>query len=301
MLTLPAAGTIAGVAQTGATVTCTIMGMELNAGTEVYKILDQRQLASSVATIYTVPGGTQAFIKTIMVVNTAATTQTFQLFAGGTAAANAITSVLTLPPGGCATYEDGDGWMVLDNFGRVLQSSVAGFLSSSLVADTASQTSTTEAIVSPVLTIPANYCTPGTVVDFKLAFSAAQGGTANTTPGILFQLRWGGIAGTVICSVGTITPATTLAATAGDLEGALIIRTIGASGTCKGVMRVADPRGTRVAAGDIPVKVGMSAAGSGVVIDTTAQKDLVITCKTTVADASAITFGTTGFFNVERQ
>jgi hypothetical protein len=40
----------------------------------------------------------------------------------------------------------------------------------------------------------------------------------------------------------------------------------------------------------------MSVAGTGVVIDTTAQKDLVITSKTTVADAAAITFGTAGYF-----
>lgn len=301
MLTLAAADTLAGVAQTTTTVTCTIFGMELNAGVETYKVLDQRQLATSAATIYTVPGSTTAFVKSILVVNTSVSaTQTFQLFRGGTAQANAITPVITMPIGGAASYEDGGAWTIYDNFGRMATSITAGLLAATLLADTANQTSTTEAIVSPVLTIPANYCTAGTTIDFKLAFSAAQGATANTTPGILFQLRWGGIAGTVICSVGTITPATTLAALAGALDGAIIIRTIGASGTSKGYMRVTDPRGTRVAAGDQASKVGMSAAGTGVVIDTTAAKDLVITCKTTVADASAITFGTAGYFVVER-
>lgn len=300
MLTLPAAGTLAGVAQSAATVTCTIMGMELNAGVEVYKILDQRQLANAAATIYTVPSSTQAFIKTILVVNTAGTLQTFQLFCGGTAAANAITPVVTLPPGGCATYEDGDGWQIYDNFGRFLTSQVSAFIGASLTSDTASQTSTAEAIVSPVLTVPANYATVGMSIDFQLAFSAAQGAIANTTPGILFQLRWGGLAGTVICSVGTITPATLLAALAGSLSGTFVFRTLGASGTCKGMLIVTDPRGTRVAAGDMATKIGMSVAGTGVVIDTTAQKDLVITCKTTVADAAAITFGTAGYFVVEK-
>jgi hypothetical protein len=47
-------------------------------------------------------------------------------------------------------------------------------------------------------------------------------------------------------------------------------------------------------------KNGMSAAGSGVVINTTTSNDLVITCKTTVADAAAITFGTGGYFVVEK-
>jgi hypothetical protein len=208
--------------------------------------------------------------------------------------------VLTLPIGGAAVYEDGQGWQVFNNFGQSMTSTTAGFITSSLVADTGNQTSTVEAIVSSVLTVPAGYCTAGTIIDFQLAFSAAQGATANTTPGILFQLRWGGIGGTIIASVGTITPGTLLAATAGLLDGFLIIRTIGASGTAKAAMTVTDPRGTRVTAGDMASKNGMSAAGGGVTLNTTTQNDLVITCKTTVADASAITFGTGGYFVVER-
>jgi hypothetical protein len=301
VLTLAAADTLAGVAQTVSTVTCTLFGMELAAGVETYKVLDQRQLATSAATIYTVPGSTTAFVKSILIVNTSTSaTQTFQMFRGGTAAANAISPIFILPIGGTAVYEDGDGWQVYDNLGRMMTSTTAGLLAAVLTADTANQTSTTEAIVSPVLTIPANYCSAGTLIGIRLVFSAAQGATANTTPGILFQLRWGGIAGVVIASVGTITPATLLAATAGMLWGTMTIRTIGASGTAKAGMSVIDPRGTRVAAGDMASKAGMSAAGTGVVIDTTAAKDLVITCKTTVADASAITFGTAGSFVLER-
>jgi hypothetical protein len=301
MLTLAAADTLAGVAQTATTVTCTVFGMELNATTETYKTLDQRQLANAAATIYTAPGSTTTFIKTILLVNTNTTlTQTVQMFTSGTSAADAITPVFTLAAGGSAVYEDGNGWTFYDNFGRTMTTTVPGILSASLTADTANQTSTTEAIVSPVLTVPANYCTAGTTIDFQLAASAAQGATAQTTPGHLFQLRWGGIGGTVIASVGTITPATLLAATALLLDGFIVIRTIGASGTVKAGMTVTDPRGTRIAAGDMTSKNGMSAAGTGVVIDTTTAKDLVITSKTTVADASAIVFGTAGFFVVER-
>lgn len=301
MLLLAAADTLAGVAQQASEVTCTIFGMELNAGTEVYKVLDQRQLAAAVATIYTAPGSTQAFIRSIMVVNTdVANTNTFQLFRGGTAAANAITPLFVLPPGGCAVYEDGVGWTVFNNLGQALQSTTAGNISSILTADTATQTSTTEAIVSSVLTVPANYLTAGATIDFQLAFSCAQGAVAQTTPGHLFQLRWGGVAGVVIASVGTITPATLLAATAGLIDGFFTVRTIGATGTAKGAMTVTDPRGTRIAAGDMTSKNGMSAAGTGVVIDTTAAKDLVITSKTTVADAAALVFGTAGYMLLER-
>ena len=300
MLTLAATDTLAGVASAASQVTCTIFGMELNAGTEVYKVLDQRQLASSAATIYTVPGSTTTFVKTIMVVNNDTVQRTFQLFRGGTAAANAVTPVYTLSPGCSAVYEDGSGWRFFSNLGQVLSSLVVASLASALTSDTGNQTSTTEAIVSPVLTIPANYLTAGTIIDFQLVFSCAQGATAQTTPGHLFQLRLGGLTGTVIASVGTITPATLLAATAGLLDGVLVIRTIGASGTCKAGMTVTDPRGTRIAAGDMTSKNGMSAAGTGVVINTTIANDLVITSKTTVADASAIVFGTSGFFLVEK-
>lgn len=300
MITLAAADTLAAGASAATLLTSTVFGMELNGTTEVYKVLDQRQLAAAPATIYTAPGSTTTFIKSIMVVNNDTALRTFQFFRGGTAAANVITPVMTLGPGGSAVYEDGLGWAFYDNLGRLLMSPTLQLLTASLVADTGNQTSTTEAIVSCVLTIPANYLTVGTVIDFQMSFSCAQGATAQTTPGHLFQLRYGGLAGTVIASVGTITPATLLAATAGLLDGFLIVRTLGASGTCKAGMTVTDPRGTRIAAGDMTSKNGMSAAGAGVTINTTTQNDLVVTSKTTVADASAIVFGTGGYFVIEK-
>jgi hypothetical protein len=120
MLTLAAADTLAGVASSATIVTSTVFGMELNAGTEVYKVLDQRQLAAAAGTIYTVPASTTAFIKSIHVVNNDSVTRTFQYFRGGTAAVNAITPVITLPIGGMAIYEDGGGWTVYDSTGKSL-------------------------------------------------------------------------------------------------------------------------------------------------------------------------------------
>ena len=113
MITLAAADTIAGGADAATKVTVTIFGMELNGTTETYKALYQGQLGATAATIYTVPGSTQTFIRSISVVNTdASASHTFQLFRGGTAAANAITPVYTLAAGGMATYEDGLGWSI---------------------------------------------------------------------------------------------------------------------------------------------------------------------------------------------
>lgn len=113
MFTLAAADTLAGGADAASKVTVTVFGMTLNGTTEAYSVLYQGQLASTAATIYTVPGSTQAFIRSISVVNTdVSASHTFQLFRGGTAAANAITPIFTLAAGGSATYEDGVGWSV---------------------------------------------------------------------------------------------------------------------------------------------------------------------------------------------
>lgn len=298
MLTLAAADTLAGVAQTAGTVTLTFFGMEFNSGTstENYKALFQGQLPIAAATQYTVPASNIALIRSMVLVNTSATlTQTVQLFRGGTAQANAITPVMTLPPSGMAVYEDGDGWKILDSSGNILWRMGNGLAMAFLNASTANQTSTTEAIVSPVLTIPANYCKVGALIEFVLGFSGAQGAVAQTTPGMLFQLRWGGLAGTIIGSVGTITPATLLAATPGYLRGTLQILSPGAAGACRSTMTVTDPRGTRVAAGDMPTKANNTGPTA---IDTTAAKDLVITHKATVADAAAITFGFTGYIGI---
>jgi hypothetical protein len=122
MLTIAASDTIAGVAGAASKVTCTIFGMELttSSSAETYKVLDQRQLASSAATIYTATANGPTFIKSILVVNTdTATPYTFQLFRGGTAAANAITPVFMLPAGCAAAYEDGQGWQMYDSNGRL--------------------------------------------------------------------------------------------------------------------------------------------------------------------------------------
>ena len=120
MITLAAADTLAGGASVASQLTSTIFGMELNAGVEVYKVLDQRQLAASPATIYTVPASTTTFIKSIMVVNNDTVSRTFRLFRGGTANANALTPNFSLLPGGAALYEDALGWRFFNSAGQVL-------------------------------------------------------------------------------------------------------------------------------------------------------------------------------------
>lgn len=163
MLTLEAAQTLAAGASAASQVTSTVFGMELTAGpTETYKVLDQRQLASSAATIYTVPGSTTTFVKTITVVNNDTTARTFQYFVSGTAAADAITPAISVPAGGMAIYEDGQGWTVYDSSGLILNSvtSAIGLVSTTRVnADVANATTTVAAIADLDQVLgPGTYC-----------------------------------------------------------------------------------------------------------------------------------------------
>jgi hypothetical protein len=120
MIVLAAADTLAGGASVASMLTSTVFGMELASGVETYKVLDQRQLAASPATIYTVPASTAAFIKSIMVVNNDSVPRTFQYFRGGTAAVNALTPPFTLGSGWAAVYEDGQGWRFYNSTGQLL-------------------------------------------------------------------------------------------------------------------------------------------------------------------------------------
>jgi len=121
MITLAAADTLAAGASAATELTSTVFGMELNGTTEVYKVLDQRQLAAAPATIYTAPTSTTAFIKSIVVVNNGTVVRTFSYYRGGTAAENKITPTFSLLPQGVAVYEDGMGWTFYNSAGQLLQ------------------------------------------------------------------------------------------------------------------------------------------------------------------------------------
>lgn len=169
-----------------------------------------------------------------------------------------------------------------------------------LVADTGNQTSTTEAIISPQLTVLANTPQIGTTFQFEFAISAAQGAVAQTTPGFVYRVRWGGLAGTILCTANAvITPATVLAATPGWVRGGVTIRTIGGTGTAKAWIEVCDPRIVREATtAGVYVRNGKS--GGAVTITTAADSILCVTCQATVADAAAITFGESGYIQMVR-
>lgn len=119
MIALQAAQTLRGVAETATTVTISVFGDE--AEVEVnddFKLLYQGQLPSSAGTLYTVPTAHHTLIRNIHVRNTnAGVTKTFELFVGGTAAANSIFAT-TLPAGGSAVF-DGNAWSVYTATGQI--------------------------------------------------------------------------------------------------------------------------------------------------------------------------------------
>lgn len=110
------------------------------------------------------------------------------------------------------------------------------YWSETLVWATASGTAvantTTETILFPNVTIPANYMQDGRA----LRITAYGGYGTTATPTLAFKLRWGGVAGTVIAATGAFT---TTSGTGGGasmtaawyLEATIQVRSNGSSGT----------------------------------------------------------------------
>ena len=108
------------------------------------------------------------------------------------------------------------------------------FWSETLVWATASGTAvadtTTETIIFPNVTIPANYLQDGRTLRIT-----AFGQYSNTgTPTLIFSLRWGGVSGTVICKTAAITTPSGVTAATWMLEIIITVRSNGFSGTIMG-------------------------------------------------------------------
>lgn len=65
--------------------------------TDTYKVLSQSQLPNAAAAQYTVPGATQAIVRSIILVNTSASPVVVSLFVNGSAASNKILDAYTIP------------------------------------------------------------------------------------------------------------------------------------------------------------------------------------------------------------
>lgn len=90
----------------------------------------------------------------------------------------------------------------------------------------------TETIIFPNVTLPANYMQDGRCI----RITAYGRHTAASTPTLTFRLRWGGVAGTVLCASGAMVTGTV---TAGMwcVEAILQVRSNGSGGTIFAVGR----------------------------------------------------------------
>lgn len=105
-------------------------------------------------------------------------------------------------------------------------------LSWATAAGTAIASSTTETVIFPNITIPANYLADGRCL--RLRIFGAYGTTG--TPTLIFALRWGGVAGTVIAKSATVTTTSGVGGGASmtapwSMEALIQVRSNGAAGT----------------------------------------------------------------------
>lgn len=143
----------------------------------------------------------------------------------------------------------------------------------------------TETIIFPNVTIPANYMQDGRAIRFTSYGRHTSAGQTFT-----FRVRWGGVAGTVIAATGAITGPT---ATAGlwKLEGIVQTRSNGSSGTVIGIIETIICDDAASSAGSATSAPGIGLGGSAGVA-TPAVATLDLTADTALSLTSA--FGTAG-------
>jgi len=154
---------------------------------------------------------------------------------------------------------------------------------------TAVANTTTETIIFPNVTIPANYMQDGRVL--RVTAFGRHGTTG--TPTLTIALRWGGVAGTVIATTGALTCGSGVTAAPWQFEAIIQTRSNGASGTVfvqGSAMAWDDAVGSTGSATNAP---GIAAAGSAgaatpaaVTVDLTADTALSLTADWSASSAS---------------
>ena len=85
-----------------------------------------------------------------------------------------------------------------------------------------------ETILFPNVTIPANFMQDGRAIRVR---AIGQWTTTGSTPTLIFNLRWGGVAGTLLCKTAAITTVASTTAALWDLDIIIQTRSNGSSGT----------------------------------------------------------------------
>ena len=154
---------------------------------------------------------------------------------------------------------------------------------------TAIANTTTEAIIFPNVTLPANYLQDGRV----LRLTAYGRYSVTATPTLTFAVRWGGVSGTVIAQSGAITCGSGVTAAQWKLEVLIQTRSNGATGTvfCMGDVTLhEDAVATAGTVTNYGMVSPMASAGvttpAAVTVDLTAATALSVTADWSAASAS---------------
>lgn len=161
---------------------------------------------------------------------------------------------------------------------------------------TSINTSVAETIVFPNVTIPGNYMQDGRAIRMLVKGQHSTLGSGTVT--VIFRVRWGGVAGTLLVATGTITQVISLAAAFWEFEVVLQTRSNGATGTIfgGGVCQVFGATAPTVgSATGAPAVAPMTAGGqitpAAVTVDLTADTALSITAQMGASSASNIVIG----------
>jgi hypothetical protein len=226
VIPIAAAGTLQGSSTAAASVTYTILGVELAGSAETFKPLAQGQLAAAAGVLYTVPGATTALVRTILLSNQASTNQTVLLYLNGSAATNAIFRV-QLPPLGSAVW---DGrWNVYDINGNLAQNIATGLQMPRPLSVAPATFGAVETILYQI-PMPANSLQVGTTIAIT-----AHGIMTATSPTLLPRIRVGTAGTTADAQVAALTAGAAIATGTGwRISSSFTVRTIGSGGTCVG-------------------------------------------------------------------
>lgn len=149
----------------------------------------------------------------------------------------------------------------------------------------------TETVIFPNVTIPANYMQDGRA----LRLTAYGRHTAASTPTLTFRIRWGGVAGTVLCASGAMVTGTV---TAGiwRVEALLQTRSNGSTGTifAIGSAKINEDATQTVGSATLAgVEDFMGSAGvatpAAVTVDLTADTALSLTAQYGTAGSNTLT------------
>lgn len=154
---------------------------------------------------------------------------------------------------------------------------------------TAVANTTTETILFPNITIPANFMQDGRTL--RLTAYGRYGTTA--TPTLTFAVRWGGVTGTIISQSGAITCGGTITNAQWKMEVVIQVRSNGSSGTVFAMGDVTLHEDAVATAGTVTnygMVNPMGSAGvqtpAAVTVDLTADTALSITADWSAANAS---------------